>query len=167
MSTATLSLETRNPSRPTDGMEPNSLPGTEGTVFSQPLRGVRVVRLSVLTDETTSPERQRDACDMVAGSLGIDFGEGDTLGKAVDLDVSASKVAQFDRPALRTWLTDPDNFDAVVCWRFDRIIRSMADMHDLARWAREHRSMLVLAEGIGGGRLVFDFRNPIDPMAEP
>ncbi|WP_233289394.1 hypothetical protein [Kitasatospora sp. MBT63] len=42
----------------------------------------------------------------------------------------------------------------------------MAEMHDLAKWAREHRKMLVFAEGIGGGRLVFDFRNPIDPMAE-
>jgi hypothetical protein len=26
--------------------------------------------------------------------------------------------------------------------------------------------MLVFAEGIGGGKLVFDFRNPMDPMAE-
>ncbi len=42
----------------------------------------------------------------------------------------------------------------------------MGDMHKLAEWAREHRKMLVFAEGVGGGRLVFDFRNPMDPMSE-
>ncbi|MFI1519137.1 recombinase family protein [Kitasatospora cineracea] len=147
-------------------MDPNRLPGTEGTVFARTLRGVRAIRLSVLTDETTSPERQREADDIAAAALGIDFGEGDALREAVDLDVSASKTSPFDRPALGKWLAKPDAFDALVWWRFDRAIRSMGHMHELAKWAREHRKMLVFAEGIGGGRLVFDFRNPMDPMAE-
>ncbi|WP_267885571.1 recombinase family protein [Streptomyces sp. NRRL B-1347] len=51
-------------------------------------------------------------------------------------------------------------------WRFDRAIRDMGDMHELAKWAREHRKLIVFAEGIGGGRLTFDFRNPMDPMSE-
>ncbi len=42
----------------------------------------------------------------------------------------------------------------------------MAHMHELAKWARDHRKMLVFAEGIGGGELVFDFRDPMDPTAE-
>lgn len=51
-----------------------------GTVYeTQTLRGVRCVRLSVLTDETTSPERQREADDKVAAELNIDFGSGDAL----------------------------------------------------------------------------------------
>lgn len=130
-----------------------------GTVFeTKTLRGVRCVRLSVLTDETTSPERQREADDIAAAALGIDFGEGDTLREAVDLDVSASVFGPFDRPQLSGWLARPDDFDALVWWRFDRAIRSMAHMHELAKWAREHRKMLVFAEGIGGGRLVFGFR---------
>ncbi|MFF7689734.1 recombinase family protein [Streptomyces syringium] len=138
-----------------------------GTVFdTETLRGVRCVRLSVLTDETTSPERQREADDIAAAALGIDFGEGDQLREAVDLDVSASAFGPFDRPQLGGWLARPDDFDALVWWRFDRAIRSMAHMHELATWAREHRKMLVFAEGIGGGRLVFDFRNPMDPMSE-
>ncbi|MFD5900851.1 recombinase family protein [Streptomyces microflavus] len=138
-----------------------------GSVFqTETLRGVRCVRLSVLTDETTSPERQRDADDAIAAELNISFGEGDALREAVDLDVSASKVAPFDRPALGSWLARPDDYDALVWWRFDRAIRSMSDMHDLAKWAKAHRKMLVFAEGIGGGKLVFDFRNPMDPMAE-
>ncbi|WP_037896975.1 recombinase family protein [Streptomyces sp. NRRL S-920] len=137
-----------------------------GTVYTETLRGVRCVRLSVLTDETTSPERQREADDLAAAAHNISFGEGDQLREAVDLDVSASKISPFDRPALGAWLARPDDFDALVWWRFDRAIRSMADMHELAKWAREHRKVLVFAEGIGGGKLVFDFRNPMDPMAE-
>ncbi|UQI46731.1 recombinase family protein [Streptomyces sp. HU2014] len=147
-------------------MKPASDP-TLVTVFERPLRGVRCVRLSVLTEETTSPERQREADDIAAAALGIDFGTGDALREAVDLDVSASKIGPFDRPELGGWLARPDEFDALVWWRFDRAIRSMADMHELAKWAREHRKLLVFAEGIGGGgRLTFDFRNPMDPMSE-
>lgn len=153
------------PSVPTEGMTTTRNP-LAGTVYTETLRGVRCVRLSVLTDETTSPERQREADDIAAGSLNIAFGEGDGLREAVDLDVSASKVSPFDRPALGQWLARPDEFDALVWWRFDRAIRSMSDMHDLAKWAKQHRKMLVFAEGIGGGRLVFDFRNPMDPMSE-
>ncbi|MGW8884731.1 recombinase family protein [Streptomyces sp. NPDC055749] len=138
-----------------------------GTVFqTETLRGVRCVRLSVLTDETTSPDRQREADDKIAAELGVSFGEGDGLREAVDLDVSASKIAPFDRPALGSWLARPDEYDALVWWRFDRAIRSMSDMHDLAKWAKAHRKMLVFAEGIGGGKLVFDFRNPMDPTSE-
>ncbi|WNF26417.1 recombinase family protein [Streptomyces sp. C11-1] len=137
-----------------------------GTVYAETLRGVRCIRLSVLTDETTSPERQREADDLTTAAHNISFGEGDQLREAVDLDVSASKISPFDRPALGGWLARPDDFDALVWWRFDRAIRSMADMHKLAEWAREHMKVLVFAEGIGGGKLVFDFRNPLDPMAE-
>ncbi|MFE4291694.1 recombinase family protein [Streptomyces sp. NPDC056647] len=93
------------------------------------------MRLSVLTDETTSPERQREADDIAAAALGIDFGEGDQLREAVDLDVSASAFGPFDRPQLGGWLARPDDFDALVWWRFDRAIRSMAHMHELAKWA--------------------------------
>ncbi|MEU9100203.1 recombinase family protein [Streptomyces sp. NPDC048361] len=81
------------------------------------------------TDETTSPERQREADDIAAAALGIEFGEGAALREAVDLDVSASKVGPFDRPQLGEWLKRPDTFDALVFWRFDRAIRSMQDMH--------------------------------------
>ncbi|MGW1836330.1 recombinase family protein [Streptomyces sp. NPDC002067] len=137
-----------------------------GTVFTETLRGVRCVRLSVLTDETTSPGRQRESDDVAAAALGIDFGEGNALREAVDLDVSASKIGPFDRPQLGGWLARPTEFDALVFWRFDRAIRSMGDMYQLAEWAREHRKMIVFAEGLGGGRLVFDFRKPQDPMSE-
>ncbi|MDH6624624.1 hypothetical protein M2271_002428 [Streptomyces sp. LBL] len=89
-----------------------------GTDYTETLRGVRCVRLSVLTDETTSPERQREPDDIAAAALGIDFGEGDALREAVDLDVSASAFGPFDRPQLGGWLARPDEYDALVWWRF-------------------------------------------------
>lgn len=125
------------------------------------LRGVSALRLSVLTDETTSPERQREANRGAAASLGIDLADRE----AVDLGVSASKTTPFERPELGAWLRRPDDYDALVFWRFDRAVRSMDDMHELAKWAREYRKMVVFAEG-PGGRLVLDFRNPLDPMAQ-
>ncbi|MFK4689825.1 recombinase family protein [Streptomyces pristinaespiralis] len=125
------------------------------------LRGVSALRLSVLTDETTSPERQRAANQAAAASLGIDLADRE----AVDLGVSASKTTPFERPELGAWLRRPDEFDALVFWRFDRAVRSMDDMHELAKWARESRKMIVFAEG-PGGLLVLDFRNPLDPMAQ-
>lgn len=127
-----------------------------------PLRGLSVLRLSVLTDETTSPERQRAANHEAASALNIALSDDR---EAVDLGVSASKTTPFERPELGDWLERPDDFDAIIAWRFDRLIRSMDDMHMLSLWAREHRKMIVIAEG-PGGRLVLDFRNPLDPMAQ-
>ncbi|WP_458085849.1 recombinase family protein [Streptomyces malaysiensis] len=133
----------------------------------QLLRGLRAIRLSVLTDSSTSVQRQRESTDREATAMGISFGEGDALREAVDLDVSALKTSPFERPELGPWLARPDEYDVIVWWRFDRAIASMADMHDLAEWAKKHRKMLLFAEGVGNaGRLVCDFRNPMDPMAE-
>lgn len=150
----------KSPTTSTRGMQP-----THSTRLTHPmttqLRGVCCLRLSVLTDETTSPERQRAANHAAAASLGIDLGDRE----AVDLGVSASKTTPFERPELGAWLRRPDDFDALFFWRFDRAIRSMDDMHELAKWARDHKKMVVFAEG-PGGRLILDFRNPLDPMAQ-
>lgn len=128
---------------------------------STTLRGLSVLRLSVMSDETTSPERQRAANQGAASALGIDLGDRE----AVDLGVSASKTTPFQRPELGTWLQRPDDFDALVAWRFDRLVRRMDDMHEISKWARDHKKMIVFAEG-PGGRLVLDFRNPLDPVAQ-
>jgi DNA invertase Pin-like site-specific DNA recombinase len=122
---------------------------------------VSCLRLSVLTDETTSPERQREANAGAASALGIDLADRE----AVDLGVSASKTTPFERPELGAWLRRPEDFDALVFWRFDRAVRSMEDMAELAKWARDHRKLIVFAEG-PGGRLDLDFRNPVNPMTQ-
>ncbi|MFE6159799.1 recombinase family protein [Streptomyces sp. NPDC056486] len=158
MATNTLVREdgqsTRSPASMTTHLT-NSL-----THATETLRGLSVLRLSVLTDETTSPERQRAANHGAAGALGIDLGDRE----AVDLGVSASKTTPFERPELGEWLNDRSgDFDALVCWRFDRLVRSMQDVYALCEWARTNRKMIVFAEG-PGGRLVLDFRNALDPV---
>jgi DNA invertase Pin-like site-specific DNA recombinase len=139
----------------------NRYPNRKTVGMTTPLRGVSALRLSVLTDETTSPERQRAANHAAASAMGIDLGDRE----AVDLGVSASKTTPFERPELGAWLRRPDDFDALIFWRFDRAVRSMDDMHELAKWARENKKMIVFAEG-PGGRLELDFRNPLNPMAQ-
>ncbi|MFI6873579.1 recombinase family protein [Streptomyces sp. NPDC050400] len=111
------------------------------------------------TDETTSPTRQREANERSARAINARI-----IGEAEDLDVSALKTTPFERPALGEWLRERSRFDVILWWRLDRAVRSMANMHELARWAREYRKMLVFAEG-PGGMLTLDFRNPLDPIA--
>ncbi|MFD3616376.1 recombinase family protein [Streptomyces sp. NPDC058676] len=123
-------------------------------------RALSAIRLSVETDETTSPGRQRAANEGAAAFIGAEI-----TGEAVDLGVSASKTTPFERPELGSWLTRPDEFDALMFWRFDRAVRSMADMNALVSWAREHRKVIVFAEG-PGGRLVLDFRNGVDLITQ-
>lgn len=59
-------------------------PNRSYTPVTTQLRGVSCLRLSVLTDETTSPERQREANQRAATAEGIDLGDRE----AVDLGVS-------------------------------------------------------------------------------
>lgn len=72
------------------------------------------------------------------------------VGYDTDLDVSASKTP-FEHPELGTWLARPDEYDVLVFWRLDRAVRSMADMSNLAAWARRRSKRLVFAEGPGAG----------------
>lgn len=133
-------------------------PGTVNT-DSRP-RALSAIRLSVLTDETTSPERQADANDNAATAIGARI-----IGTATDLDVSASKTTPFERPELGEWLNDrADDFDVIIFWRLDRAVRSMADMSALVSWARKHGKRLVFAEGPGGSRLELDMTNVIGEL---
>ena len=64
-------------------------------------RLLSVIRLSDLTDATTSPDRQRAKNQQYA-----DLGDHKIIGEAVDLDVSGA-VNPFERKSLGPWLTDP------------------------------------------------------------
>ena len=97
------------------------------------MRALIVVRLSRVTDATTSPERQLAACQELCQARGYDV-----VGVAEDLDVSAGKTSPFDRPQLGRWLRDPAQYDVIVFFRVDRIVRRLFDLADLIRWARQH-----------------------------
>jgi site-specific DNA recombinase len=65
------------------------------------LRALLAVRLSDVTDTTTSPQRQMEVTTREARSRGMTI-----AGKAVDLDVSAIKMNPFERPELGDWLNN-------------------------------------------------------------
>ncbi|UQA94914.1 recombinase family protein [Streptomyces halobius] len=127
---------------------------------SHQLRALSGIRLSVKTDETTSPMRQRAANTGEAARRGAVI-----IGEAEDLDVSATKTNPFERPELGAWLKRPDAFDMIIWWRMDRAVRSMADMAALGQWAKEHGKLLVFAEGPGGAPLELDMRHS-SPVSE-
>lgn len=103
-------------------------------------RALIVVRLSHLTDTTTSPERQREVCERLCAERGWTV-----VGVAEDLDVSASMTSPFERPVLRKWLDQPEAYDAIVFWRVDRLVRRVTHLGRMIEWAEQHEVNLVSA----------------------
>lgn len=104
-------------------------------------RALIAVRLSRVTDATTSPERQLQACRDLCAQRGYEV-----VGVAEDLDVSAGKTSPFDRPQLGDWLTNRlGEFDVLVTYRMDRIVRRLLDLAELIRWCQQHSVSLVSA----------------------
>lgn len=104
-------------------------------------RALIAVRLSRVTDATTSPERQLSTCRELCEQRGYEV-----VGVAEDLDVSAGSTSPFDRPQLGDWLKNRvGEFDVIVFFRADRIVRRLFDLADLIRWARQHSVILVSA----------------------
>jgi DNA invertase Pin-like site-specific DNA recombinase len=124
---------------------------------TESLRALLAVRLSHLTDETTSPDRQKAVTREHAERQGWHV-----IDTAEDLDVSASTVPPFDRPKLGPWLCEPacHGWDVLVFWRADRAVRSMSDMFALTRWAQQQRKVIVFVSGpFGGDPLTLDMRH--------
>ncbi|WP_026412143.1 recombinase family protein, partial [Actinomadura oligospora] len=66
------------------------------------------MRLSSLTEETTSPERQKEAEENWARANNTDI-----IGWAIDLDVSAS-IPPHERPELGAWLERHNEYDLII-----------------------------------------------------
>src|SRR5712671_766081 len=97
-------------------------------------RALIVIRLSRVTDATTSPQRQLQSCRELCDQRGYDV-----IGVAEDLDVSAGKTSPFDRPQLGDWLNNRvGEYDVLVFYRMDRIVRRLLDLADLIRWCQAH-----------------------------
>ncbi|MFF3006688.1 recombinase family protein [Kitasatospora sp. NPDC057940] len=100
------------------------------------------VRLSVATEESTSPARQREK-----GRLMAQMKDYQIVGYAEDLDVSATKFRPIDRPQLGDWMKNRHHeFDVMIFWKLDRIVRSPADLSDMIRWCDEHRKNLIFVD---------------------
>ncbi|MFJ3333415.1 recombinase family protein [Streptomyces sp. NPDC086766] len=105
----------------------------------KPVRVLIALRISCLTDESTSLERQlADARIHIAkkADLGLDWVE---VGVARDAHVSATKQHPLDRAELGHWLKErAPEFDLILFWKLDRFIRKVTDMQDMLNWADGH-----------------------------
>ena len=104
------------------------------------MRFVGVIRLSVGTDESNSPERQRQVIETWAAAQGHDV-----IGWAEDIDVSG-KVEPARRPGLGPWLQRLDDWDGLVVTKPDRIGRSLRDFLNLWHEFKEQGKDLVSIE---------------------
>ncbi|MEU5878220.1 recombinase family protein [Spirillospora sp. NPDC047279] len=98
------------------------------------------MRLSSLTEETTSPERQREAEQAWA-----DTNNTEIIGWAIDLDVSAS-IPPWERPELGAWLERHTEYDILIWAKLDRAVRSLRDFVDLMAWSEKHGIGLVILD---------------------
>lgn len=93
-------------------------------------RALLSVRLSILTDDTTSPIRQeldlwRQANNDRAKVVGV----------ARDLNVSATKVPPWKRKELGEWLNNrAPEFDILYFWKLDRFVRRILDLQVMIEW---------------------------------
>lgn len=107
-----------------------------------PLTAPRVVlsiRLSILTEETTSPVRQE--LDLVRMAVER---ESRVVGIARDLGVSATKVPPWKRPQLGEWISNrAPEFDEILFWKLDRFVRRISDLHLMIEWCKEYKKTLA------------------------
>lgn len=67
------------------------------------------------------------------------------VGTAEDPDVSAGSTSPFERPSLGRWLREPEQFDVLVFYRVDRLVRSMNHLWQMISWGETHGVDLVSA----------------------
>ena len=111
------------------------------------------VRVSVLDDASTSPERQIEKIESYA-RLG-DHGLTPITERDYDLNVSGS-LSPFERPGLGPWLRDDRlcMWDAICVAKLDRLTRSLFDFVNLLSWLEARAKTLVCLDP------VVDLSNP-------
>jgi DNA invertase Pin-like site-specific DNA recombinase len=123
----------------------------------KPVRVLIALRISHLTDESTSLERQlADGREFIAKKVdqGLNWVE---AGVARNAHVSASKQSPFERAELGHWLNErAPEFDLILFWKLDRFIRKVMDMQDMLRWADDH-----------GNKAFASVKEPIFDMTGP
>lgn len=109
------------------------------------MRALGYIRLSNLTDESTSPERQdasvRGYCEAKGWEL---------VGIIPDLDVSGSSVGmRLDRPGVQKIRARWDEADVIVVPKLDRLARNVSDFMALVDEGEQHGvTFASVAEGL-------------------
>lgn len=102
-------------------------------------RWLGVLRLSRDADIKDSLVRHRADIEKHVSALG-----GVIVGWAEDPDVSASTTTPFQRPQLGDWLENRlDEFDGVIVWKLDRIVRSANHLRTLLDYFVKRNKRLV------------------------
>lgn len=105
-----------------------------------PFRWLAVLRLSRDADTKESLKRHRIEIEEFIQSIG----GGVIVGWAEDPDVSATRTTPFQRPELGPWLKKRlDEFDGIVVWKMDRIVRSSAQTRELLMHLTTHGKRLT------------------------
>src|SRR5919197_5315328 len=91
------------------------------------LRAAIYVRLSRETEESTSPERQRAACEALCKARGWKV-----IAVEEDIDVSGYSRG-LDRPGLQRVLARLAEFDVIVFFKIDRLARSTVDFAEIMK----------------------------------
>ncbi|MFF3398185.1 recombinase family protein [Streptomyces sp. NPDC002659] len=102
-------------------------------------RALLSVRLSVLTEDTTSPVRQELDLRILARERGYCV-----VGVASDLNVSATKVPPWKRKELGDWLNNrTPEFDVLLFWKLDRFVRRLSDLSTMIDWSLKYGKNLI------------------------
>lgn len=102
-------------------------------------RALLSIRLSILTEETTSPVRQ----ELDLYRMAVERGSR-PVGVARDLNVSATKVPPWKRPELGNWINNKTpEFDEILFWKLDRFVRRISDLHMMIEWCKEYSKTLA------------------------
>ena len=97
------------------------------------------VRLSKETEDTTSPQRQRQAIRRLCADRGWTLAE-----TFEDIDVSAFNGKH--RPGLERLMSRLGDFDAIVFWKLDRLSRSSVEAGQIAERCKEAAVDLVATD---------------------
>lgn len=106
-------------------------------VYRLDMRVLGRIRLSRLTEESTSAARQRDIIEAWAKS-----NDHEIVGWAEDLDVSGS-VDPFATPALGSWFDRENEWDILCAWKLDRIGRRAIPLNHVFGWMMARDKTLV------------------------
>jgi site-specific DNA recombinase len=104
-----------------------------------PLRAAGYVRLSVLTEETTSLQTQANDIETFCRKEGWVFDPMRDLFR--DEGISGSK-RRVRRPGYDALMDQLDRYDRVVVWKLDRFTRRIAQLADVLETFDEHEVAL-------------------------
>jgi site-specific DNA recombinase len=109
-------------------------------------RALGIIRLSKKADPaSTSLERQREIVEDFCRRSGMIL-----VGVAEDRATSAFKIPPEKRRQVKEWLDRADEFDCIIFWRQDRLVRQPMDFLGIVSWCQSNKKALFSAtEGTG------------------